>query len=1074
MSLDLATVGIALDTSQVASGEKVVTGAFGRMADSSDKLNASVGRSAAFVNRAAQAEQERLRVQREVSAAIEVGKERTRALGVAEEQRYAQEAKFEATRLRRNQQERELSAGLQARSQAEREATEAFVRSQKAQEASAATIAKVATASTGAAGGLRTVATTLSTVAAQSIGLRGGLGSLISSLGTMAVGGGVTIAVVAGITAISAAWNAFTSEAREAKDKTDALIASLLKARDARLGLDVAGNKVDIGIAVGEEQKKLEALRRGSVRQFGGATVNVTDSKAIAESEARLRDLTRARDEAEAALEDKRTARRKQEEADAKSAADKAASYTKDRLSQIASIRKAEQDAAVATATATGDFAKTEAALHAKAMANIDDQVKALTKVGDAERERLRTALLITEEAAKQARLYDRLSSMLGTTEAKVVDPRTRIRGVTTDFGNTGIDPNLKGNIEGAEKAANATRDAFIKSFESIFTRGNDGFLSLFRNIEDMAIKYAAKTAAGFAFDKLKIGKKNEDGSTSFGGTAGAVIGVGLVVGGFVASMLDHAKKAREAYRSFDEARIAFGVSLDAYVANAMGTANSLSNAIAASTAERKRQEDAARAVLIAGVEAGKAEGSKKGARIAQEAADEYEAAMQRIAEAAKADAERIRKEADDRKRTLAEDLAVRTLRAQGLGDEADTASLLIAQTRERLAIEKELGDQMDATTRAMLESAQAAEREALAKRQLIEEQRRQQDNRDLEGSTSARGFRVDARRAALAGNDKDAGAFGRQADAIDARTTASRAAFEARQMFEAGTISEVMYKQITAVIEDELNVSLAELQKQAEDSAKAIAETNRQANLDLGVRRLVLNGMTEAAEIERDRIAAEREYAQAVKDGLDATTLATLRKIQEDEAAAKAMQKLVDKTKALADAMYAQARATEDLTVRSLRATGNGGAADVASQLFAQQEERRKAIEEGRSADFIATLDRVQTEERAFADKARRDAQDAAFQAGLGQEPGTSAIADSKTSVNFAVGITESTAGQITGSLRSGLVYWSYLPTISADIKGMRSDLRNLRGLTLGEIDLGLATQGASADLVAGNPVSN
>jgi hypothetical protein len=243
----------------------------------------------------------------------------------------------------------------------------------------------------------------------------------------------------------------------------------------------------------------------------------------------------------------------------------------------------------------------------------------------------------------------------------------------------------------------------------------------------------------------------------------------------------------------------------------------------------------------------------------------------------------------------------------------------------------------------------------------------------------------------------------------------------------------------------------------------------------DIAVRQLVVDGREDEAEALRLQIAHQREYEEAVRGGIDAVTLATLAEIQRQEALALAANQATREMEKLARAIEQEARATEDLTVRHLRATGAVYAADEAQQFFAQQLERRRAIEEGRSSEFLAYLDEVQTAERAWADEQRRIAQQSAFERGLGTGLEAAFAPDSRTSVNLAVGISESTGGRIAGTLTSGLAYWAALPRIEDVLRESLAVQRRLAdGGLLSTVDAGLATLSAGSDTAAGVPPGN
>lgn len=71
-------------------------------------------------------------------------------------------------------------------------------------------------------------------LASQATGANPAVTRLVSVVGQFAVGGGIMVGVLAGVTALSAAWTFFTREAKTAKDATQALIDKMIEASNQR------------------------------------------------------------------------------------------------------------------------------------------------------------------------------------------------------------------------------------------------------------------------------------------------------------------------------------------------------------------------------------------------------------------------------------------------------------------------------------------------------------------------------------------------------------------------------------------------------------------------------------------------------------------------------------------------------------------------------------------------------------------------------------------------------------------------------------------------------------------------
>jgi hypothetical protein len=169
-------------------------------------------------------------------------------------------------------------------------------------------------------------------------------------------------------------------------------------------------------------------------------------------------------------------------------------------------------------------------------------------------------------------------------------------------------------------------------------------------------------------------------------------------------------------------------------------------------------------------------------------------------------------------------------------------------------------------------------------------------------------------------------------------------------------------------LITAEVAARLAEVQAlEAAAAARVREQESRRADEDLGVRRLVAEGRGPEADARRGELERQREIEDAIAAGRSAQFLAELRAIQELETAAAGLVAAAEAAAAAAALAVQQQQASEDLQVRLLRATGQGGAADDLAFQLAQQRERATAVEGGTFTEaMLALLDQVQAAELA------------------------------------------------------------------------------------------------------------
>lgn len=311
-------------------------------------------------------------------------------------------------------------------------------------------------------------------------------------------------------------------------------------------------------------------------------------------------------------------------------------------------------------------------------------------------------------------------------------------------------------------------------------------------------------------------------------------------------------------------------------------------------------------------------------------------------------------------------------------------------------------------------------------------------------------------REAKLAGNDRAA---------LEAR--AAREEAEVQRQVRNGEITQAIADRTSSVIQGELNKSIEDLGKAARDASAALAESLVTRELQSRVRMASTDAETQAIEAQIRAEQARLEVEKAVKDGVDAAVIANLQRVQALEDEATAMERA---RKAEEDRLRIVKESTaflNDLKARELRATGQGAAADEYAQRQRDQDELVKAATFG--TQYVMETLRVQGLERADRDAQRRAQQEAAYTDATASAFSTASLADSRTSVNLAVGTSESTTNRLVGVMQSQLVIAQqqleyqrnliYLPRIAAALDG---------GL-VAVVDEGLAVAGSQADLGAG-----
>jgi len=940
---DLAVVGIALDTSKVEAGEKIVVRSFANMTAARVKESAAATGAAQAERQATQAVQQTAQA---LNTAGVSSLEFTRAL-----KNMGGAAASTVAEINR------MSAATRAEAQATQLAAAAHA---KAASVAASTIPT----KTAATAGVKKLENAFTTFAFSLAGIPGPIGRVASTLSSFALGSGFAVAVVAGISAIAFAYEKITGPAKRAREETEKLIASLNKARDARFGLDIQKDMAKASAEVTAAVSALDRARKGtavSVSSGGGAYTGAglssIDPAAIAKAEERVFNALRG------------------------------VAELRDRTTEF-------QD------QATGGAPRVVTA--------VDRITAAERRLGEEIEKNLERIRLLTEGSYARGSgpltPTTQMTQILSPDQQAMVDLRNRVRSsplLTPEaIGATGKEVETRISAAMDEAARNFQR-AMTGAIESLITGGPDfgkrlgqalasgaaGILSA--GVTD-SISKAFKALPAETQERIKqiggvvgagaVGASvgYNTGSTGLGALSGAATGfavagpVGAIVGGvagIVGGLLGSSKQAKEAARQMEEARKAFGLALTAFSDEAFGTATNLSRGIA--NANRLGDElkgQAPRPVLAGG---------------------------------SASDVRRFLREMDEYVATL------------GKVDEATTAYI------ERLKEEEAVRLEMISLS-------------------------------------------LDEREARLAGNDRGA---------LEAR--AAREQAEVQRQLRNGEITAAIAARTSAVIDGELAKAIDDLGKDAAAAAAALAETNAAFATSLVTRELQARARVAGSDAEvqaiEDQIRAERnrlEIEQAVKDGIDATNIASLQRIQGLEEEAIAIER---SRKAEADRLQIIKESTaflDDLKTREFRATGQGGAADEYSQRKKDEAELEAAAKFG--TEYVMETLRVQGLERDDRDRQRRAAQDAAFADASGSiEP--TFLADSRTTANFAIGASESSVNRLVGVAQSQLIYHQQ---IAANTKRIADFLD--RGALVTTVDTGLAVANSDANLAAGVPPGN
>lgn len=901
-------------------------------------------------------------------------------------------------------------------------------------------------------------------------GIPGPMGQVASSLGMLAIGGGWTVAVIAGVSAIVTVINSLHDAAERAekplKDLHDRAL-ELGRARREAEGLTIASDLANANQAASELTPKIAAIETtlAAMRARGSDPSKNIIGVGLLEQLGKLQRQQRsyAEDAEEFAREKAEREQRAAEDQERKDKAEKERLKALQKAAEDARLKPIQEQLRLLEALGGAELEKSADFQALRAQNDKDDEKrKAASK---ARIEGINAETDATIEAAKQSTdLWGAAERSRADALAKEEDQARRLKRLLIDelgqglrnvFQGAGQDvQRLIGQLEQAASgiASMISRAKELgQTFE--FGKGFSGKGSTGLNIG--AGLSAGGTIGTLASDPFIGAFGGAAAGFAVGGPFGAVAGA---ISGFVSGLFDSGAKARDAAEKMKEAREAFDLNLKDFVAIA-SPRGALGDALANLDKESKQLRDqlAAAYGLTKTRAANLASGTAFGGA-ANPDAQAYLAELRELDAQYQRNAEAIRKQIELEQQRLGEDTQVRILRAKGQTDEAEAQALRNQHQREFADLVKSFGSgPLTDAQQALLDlisTAGVLEEAALAARQAAAAV-----DKAFQGQISE--FGLQAREARARGDNPAA----LQAD-YQAQVT------EANRQYAAGLLDTDHWLRTVAVITREYNNTL-------EATAKALIDYNATLTADLELRalqaRAVISGSQADAQAFEDaqrHKQQELELNQAIAQGADLATQALFDQVHTMEDLAVAAQRARQVEQERNRVLEESARLVEDLRVRELAALGQEAASSEAAQLYRQQEELRKAQEAGRTPEQLAEIQRVQALERARADADRRAQQQAAFDQAF-PTTGTSAIAASATSINLAVGVSETTGGRIAGLLMAQLTYQASLPLILASQIRIEALLR-AQGGSGSDLDELLQSNADDGERAAGNPPAN
>ncbi|MGB0878678.1 MAG: hypothetical protein ACPGXI_16705 [Mycobacterium sp.] len=745
------------------------------------------------------------------------------------------------------------------------------------------------------------------TVARQATGTSPVVGKLADTIGTFAIGTAYMVPVLAGIAAIGFAWQKITEDAREARKAQDEAITSALRAAQIR-DLGAAGTAAEeLEASVAAETRiraRLSELREQLARAQRSGNQNRVDSTG-----ARIRatvDELRDAETASAELREQVFENVSRENDRLQSERDRANTRSARSADEAVRIEERKRAAFERLAQET----QRREAQSTTTLRNLEQQAAAERRLSAAQAQGAEAVAEVNRELAREEALRQALANAvprdiaaivaqvnaihdLRDANAEMADVRER---TAKEFADT-----LKGLVDAQGKAADEER-ARAEAAAEASRRWRDAWVSAAYDVA-AAFGQSASNAAAFsanAVDAIRLHASDRGAGASaalgsIGGFAGTAIGT------ILDSRRDRAEVIKAATEEFDRvlddyvATLADRSRFDQLVADAeagaQGVLDSMVEALLADLGTRgdfgKEAAQKIRDGIAKGLDAQGLEGilSQFGPE-GQAILDAYREKLQQIAD-------QRQKEID----TATDSLRVRELIAQGRTEEA-------AALERDLANRKAIKEALELGGKALAEYTRSVQEQEEAARKAAEAERAATEARDRARQAVQDRFDVDAREAALAGDDR--GAFGA---GLAGRAAAEKAALDDR--LAAGEIEIELYNRLYDVIDGEVVKALRDFDQAAADAAervKALAEAERfraaQDLRNLEVELLLEQGRDDTAF----SLQQEIRLRQALNDGKSDEYIATLRQLQAQQASNRAAEKA-------AEAAREQARATEEFT---------------------------------------------------------------------------------------------------------------------------------------------------------------
>lgn len=924
-----------------------------------------------------------------------------------------------------------------------------------------ATVDKTARTATAASPAVNKLNAALQALGLSAAGVPGPIGQVVRAVSSLGLGaGGAAVAAVAGIAAFVAAVRQMREDAIKARKPIEDLLAKAkeyaeLNKTPAQARLDLAGEAANAANLARQQEKVITQLERqlAALEELRSRAKEIEDENALGNAIALLiPQITKAKIEYDQLLQ----------AADA--SAKRVTKVNEDHDRAVAEIRVIELQAAAIAAEIRGADTDLQRRLRLDiGRLQIEQQVKAAKDLTDAERERLRVALL------NKLALEDQLDRLEKQRRAYLLYAET-LRRFNQDFAAGGASVV---DAQGNKVQSSVPTTPAVEQFERALERFNAAGLTLIdtagllggqiRKIGEESGRQTERIEERIAAE-AKLRAQQADAADAIASLAAQIVGLdGAAVSG-AQGVIDIVAALAEV-RKFGSSAGTEGASLLSQIPTILGGvgaiaslfASFLSNDQARLIAQAKLEfDDALRGFQEIGREVSSLEASFRSlaeslgeaavkalgvggfvggtalevdtpeeirATIAElrriaattkalrEEANAAIAALEKLLAANEENRRRLEEQARQELGRFQEDLAVRRLVAEGRDEEANALRRSLEVQREILDLRKRFGDLFTEEIEAEIRRIRALEEETAAVRAANEEAQRRAE------ITQTLTLRELNARAALGENV-----------AAEIRAAEQQAEIEAaiRQGYTESEIARLRY---IHGLEDEA-VALAEAAAAIEEALR-IFEFNRDLEEDLRLRFLRATNDPGAGDYERE-IRNRREIDRLIAEGASQANIEFARMVQSLEAVSDALAEANKAAEEAARLAREVAEAQADLNARDLRSRGLGDAGDDVAFFDRQRRERQDAIDRGYGQDYLADLDRVQRQEREQREAERRARQQDEFDRQF-SITAPSFVGDSNATVSLGVGVAGAQIDRLSGVSQSMFVLQAkYLPLLS------------------------------------------